>query len=110
MLGANGGGASMQSSSFTPASNGKTITIPLTDANISNLLIVATDFHDGDASAGWHVVGVVWSNNNAEAIMRYNNSNHSASKDTSVSISGTTLTCTANYNFITSKTYNWYAW
>lgn len=103
-----GGGSSMASGTYTPESNSKTASFTVPEG-ITNFVFYATDFNAGVESAGWNTVGGVWFNGVGKSFVRYNNNNDTVSSLT-VTLSGTTLTITAQYNLRTEKTYKWFAW
>lgn len=103
-----GGGGTPTGGTFTMESNDKTFTLTV-PSGITNFVFYATDFNEGIADAGWNTVGGIWFNGVGKTFVRYNNANQTVSELT-VSLSGTTLSCTAQYALRTEKTYKWYAW
>ena len=103
-----GGDGTPTGGTFTMESNDKTFTLTV-PSGITNFVFYATDFNEGVADGGWNTVGGIWFNSLGKSFVRYNNANQTVSELT-VSLNGTTLSCTAQYNLRTEKTYKWYAW
>lgn len=104
-----GGGGAMQSGSLVLAANTKTFTVPL-NGIVSNCVFFDSDYPNGTAGAGWHVVGGSWLNNYVSCVIRYNEANTSLTYGSVSATNDSLVVSGLGYNMLAGKTVYWYAW
>lgn len=105
-----GGGTNIQSGSFIPANNTRTFTVELTEA-VTHFVFYNSDYPQGTADAGWHIVGGFWVNNSIFSRIRFNTANDAFTNAGAITINNNLLTVSnLTYDILAGKTIYWFAW
>lgn len=108
-----GGGASLQSGTFTLATNGKNVSLELEDASFTHFFA-----YDGNPTApdptagGWKTTTMLYVPDVglSKSMAVYTSGTYYNSMNLVVSVNGNTISFTTQYNMIAGDEFTWFAW
>lgn len=106
------GGGGAQTGTFTIASNTKTVTISLDDADIKFIVALVPNPTQADPDAGgWKTTMILYfpSENLSKSFAVYTSGSYFSSNNLSAIVDGNDITFNVNYNMKAGDTFTWYA-
>lgn len=107
-----GGGGGIQTGTFTIASNTKTVTISLDDADIKFIVALVPNPTQADPDAGgWKTAMILYfpSENLSKSFAVYTSGSYFSPNNLSAIVDGNDITFNVNYNMKAGDTFTWYA-
>lgn len=108
-----GGGGSLQSGTFTLATNGKTVTLEMDDVSFTHFFAYDGNPTSPDPTAGgWKTTTMVYASDVglSRTMSVYTSGTYYSSGSLSVSVTGNIVSLTTGYNIIAGDTFTWFAW